>query len=179
MKMIKTIAAAFALAALTATASQAAESKAGGCGCCKGEAASKGASAPMKMGCMGGAAKKDGKAGKGCMAGMGDMAMSQKASDDTMMAGMDHSKMDGSKMEGMDHSKMDMSGGGNKAAASGNPDVDFAKGMIPHHQSAVDMAKELLKTGKDPEMKKLAEDIIAGQEKEIKVLNDWIAKQAK
>ncbi len=41
------------------------------------------------------------------------------------------------------------------------------------------IAKELLKTGEDPEMKKLAEDIIAAQGKEIKVLNDWIAKQAK
>ncbi len=41
------------------------------------------------------------------------------------------------------------------------------------------IAKELLKTGKDPEMNKLAEDIIAAQGKEIKVLNDWIAKQAK
>ena len=163
MKMMKTIAAAFALAALTATASQAAEEKAGGCGCCKGEAAS---SKP-----------------KAKMGGMGDMAMSQKASNDMMMAEMDHSKMDGakmdgSKMEGMDHSKMDM-GGGSKAAASGNPDVDFAKGMIPHHQGGVDMAKELLKTGKDPEMKKLAEDIIVAQEKEIKFLNEWLAKQAK
>ncbi len=59
---------------------------------------------------------------------------------------------------------------------TGNADVDFIKGMIPHHQGAVDMAKIILEHGTDPEMKKLAEGIIAAQEVEIKWMTDWLAK---
>lgn len=62
---------------------------------------------------------------------------------------------------------------------TGNPDVDFAHGMIPHHQGAIDMAKVVLKYGKDPEMKKLAEDIIKAQDAEIAFMKDWLAKQPK
>jgi hypothetical protein len=47
----------------------------------------------------------------------------------------------------------------------GQPDVDFVKGMIPHHQAAVDMAKTEIAFGKDP--RKTAEDIIKSQEVEI------------
>lgn len=59
---------------------------------------------------------------------------------------------------------------------TGNADVDFIKGMIPHHQGAVEMAKIVLEHGKDPEVKKLAEGIIAAQEAEIKWMTDWLAK---
>jgi uncharacterized protein (DUF305 family) len=59
---------------------------------------------------------------------------------------------------------------------SGNADVDFVKGMIAHHQGAVDMAKIVLEHGKDPEVKKLAETIVAAQEAEIKWMQDWLAK---
>ena len=62
---------------------------------------------------------------------------------------------------------------------SGNPDIDFARGMIPHHQGAIDMAKIQLEFGKDPEMRALAEKIISDQEKEITQLNEWLTKQAK
>jgi uncharacterized protein (DUF305 family) len=58
---------------------------------------------------------------------------------------------------------------------TGDPDIDFARGMIPHHQAAIDMAKIQLEFGKDPEMRKLAEAIIAAQESEIATLKAFLA----
>lgn len=60
---------------------------------------------------------------------------------------------------------------------TGRADVDFVKGMIPHHQAAVDMAKTELAFGKDPEIKKIAEDVIKAQEAEIATLQQWLKNQ--
>ncbi|EIF32159.1 hypothetical protein BCh11DRAFT_07741 [Burkholderia sp. Ch1-1] len=61
---------------------------------------------------------------------------------------------------------------------TGDPDKDFVAHMIPHHQGAIDMAKVELKYGKDPELKKLARNIIKAQHDEIGFMQRWQSKHA-
>ena len=57
---------------------------------------------------------------------------------------------------------------------SGNSDVDFVRLMLPHHQAALDMAKTQLLHGKDPQMRRLAQEIITDQQLEIEVMQLWL-----
>jgi len=57
-------------------------------------------------------------------------------------------------------------------------DVAFACGMIAHHQGAIDMAQVLLAHGDDPQMRALAEGIIAAQVGEIEQMTTWLAESA-
>lgn len=72
---------------------------------------------------------------------------------------------------GMDAMHADMMAG----IADPVADMAFARGMLPHHRSAVDMAKIQLQYGTDKEMRKLAQDIIDAQQPEIELIESWIA----
>ncbi len=53
-------------------------------------------------------------------------------------------------------------------------DRAFLEEMIVHHQGAVDMAKELLKNTKRPELLKFGQDIITAQSGEIEMMKSWL-----
>jgi uncharacterized protein (DUF305 family) len=59
---------------------------------------------------------------------------------------------------------------------TGDHDVDFAKMMRIHHEGAVDMAEMELKNGKDASMRKMAQEVIKVQKREIETIDRFLAK---
>ena len=72
-------------------------------------------------------------------------------------------------MQNMHHGMM-------QAMKEQDADRAFAKGMAEHHKGAIAMAETELKYGKDPEMRKMAEDVIKAQKAEIEQLEKWLKK---
>jgi uncharacterized protein (DUF305 family) len=66
-----------------------------------------------------------------------------------------------------------------QAVQDPDPDVAFVRGMIPHHQSAIDMARVVLQYGKVDQAKKWANDVIREQQREITEMQEWLKTKAK
>ena len=80
-------------------------------------------------------------------------------------------------MQAMDASMKRMDREMAAAAMNGNVDHDFAAMMVPHHRGAIEMAKAELSFGKDPVMRRLAEEILVDQQSEIDAMQLWLRKR--
>jgi uncharacterized protein (DUF305 family) len=74
----------------------------------------------------------------------------------------------------MEKADITMHSGMEQSQRNGDSDHDFVTMMIPHHQGAIDMAKALLKYGKDIALRKLAQQIITEQQYEIQLMQAWL-----
>jgi len=64
-----------------------------------------------------------------------------------------------------------------EAMQAKDPDLAFVKGMIPHHQAAIDMARAVLQFGSDESAKTMAQQIIASQQSEIDRMREWLRRR--
>ena len=81
-------------------------------------------------------------------------------------------------MHSMDVSMAEMDKAMKAAPMNGDVDHDFAVMMIPHHQGAIEMAKSELLFGKDPVMRRLAQEVLVDQQSEIDAMSLWLGKRA-
>jgi uncharacterized protein (DUF305 family) len=80
-------------------------------------------------------------------------------------------------MQAMKESMERMDNSMKSAPMNRDIDHDFCTMMIPHHQGAIDMAKAELLYGKNPVMRRLAEEIVVDQQSEIQAMQLWLGKQ--
>lgn len=92
------------------------------------------------------------------------------------MNGMDHSTHAESPMVNYMAPMKTMTEAMDGMASSGDADADFLRMMIPHHQSAIDMAQIELEQGDDEETRKLARKIINDQEREISQMKEALKR---
>ncbi len=134
-----------------------------------------------------------------------EFQLPEQCIDASAMGGMDHSAMGHGAMEGdqtggMGAGMMGMEGMGldampehvqenmrkmmitmsamEEGMMKEDADAAFACAMIAHHQGAIDMAQVLLDHGDDPQMRELAEEIIAAQAGEIELMTNWLSENA-
>jgi len=72
-----------------------------------------------------------------------------------------------------------MKKGMNAAPNTGNVNLDFVLEMIPHHEGGINMAKAIIKYGSNPEVKRIAENIITSQSSEIPIMRELKTKLEK
>ena len=70
----------------------------------------------------------------------------------------------------------DLMVGMHRAMPTGDTDRDFVRMMLPHDQSALDMAKAEVKYGRDPDVKAMAQRLIDEQDRQIAALKAWQEK---
>jgi len=105
--------------------------------------------------------------------GFGTASLTHLSAQPAQAAPMNMSMMSGP--DGQMQAAMDRMNGQMKSMRmSGEVDRDFMLMMIPHHQSAIDMAKIELQYGRKPVLKALARDIISSQSKEISQMRNWL-----
>lgn len=63
-----------------------------------------------------------------------------------------------------------------KVTATKDTDQDFVQLMLPHHQAAIEMAQTQLLCGKDPELRRVAQEIITDQQSEMELMRLWLKK---